>query len=129
MGGDVRPILPSPAWVTIHFIMPTAAGSKMYTFDPQAYAKAVMHCCKYSSEACLGVFVGSMNGKSLQIVDAMPLFHTHSLAPMLKASFMMVDQHCRDVGGVEIVGIYHANAQRSTDIAPVKAIADKVASN
>lgn len=106
-----------------------AAKSIAYSFDAKAYGKAVMHCCKHSSEACFGVFLGRSNGKVLQITDAMPLFHTHSLGPMLKAAFMMIEQHCRNVGGgLEIVGIYHATSSGNTDITPVKAIADKVAS-
>merc|ERR1712241_105342 len=75
-------------------------------------------------------FIGSANGKVLKIMDAVPLFHTHSLAPMLKVACMLIDQHCRTAGGgLEIVGLYHANASGSAEIASVKAIADKLASN
>lgn len=105
---------------------PTTSGAAKYTFDPKAYAKAVMHCCKHSSDACLGVFVGQSNGKTLQITDAMPLFHTHSLAPMLKVAFTLIEQHCKGLG-LEIVGIYHTTAQGGTEMTPVKPIADKVA--
>jgi len=105
------------------------AAPKTWSFDPKAYAKALMHSCKYSSEAVTGVFIGSSSGKVLKVVDAMPLFHTHSLAPMLKVACMLIEQHCRAVGGLEIVGMYHATASGSFDMTPVKPIADKLASN
>merc|ERR1712059_88481 len=65
----------------------------------------------------------------LKIVDAMPLFHTHSLATMLKVACMLIDEHCKSTGDLEIVGLYHATRSGSFDITPVKAIADKIASN
>jgi len=102
---------------------------KIYAFDPKAYAKALMHGCKHASEAVTGIFIGSSNGKVLKVVDAIPLFHTHSLAPMLKVACMLIEQHCKTVGGLEIVGMYHATISGSLDITPVKAIADKIASN
>mmetsp|Transcript_41291 Transcript_41291/g.131309 ORF Transcript_41291/g.131309 Transcript_41291/m.131309 type:complete len:208 (-) Transcript_41291:127-750(-) len=110
-----------------------AAGSgnppKTYAFHPKAYAKALMHGCKHSSEAVIGIFIGCVSGKALKIMDAIPLFHTHSLAPMLKVACMLIEQHCRAQGGLEVVGLYHASASGSLDMAPVKAIADKLASN
>jgi len=102
---------------------------KTYAFHPSAYAKAVMHSCKHSSEAVLGVFVGSHSGKVLKITDAFPLFHTHFLEPMLKVSCMLIEEHCRSNPGLEIVGIYYAATTRSFDMKPVKAIADKIAKN
>jgi len=102
---------------------------KTYAFDPKAYAKAVMHGCKHSSEAVTGIFIGCVSGKVLKLVDAIPLFHTHALAPMLKVACMLIEQHCRTVGNLEIVGMYYASPSGSLDITPVKAIADKIASN
>merc|ERR1719437_215966 len=102
---------------------------KTFAFDPKAYAKAVMHCCKHGSEAVTGIFIGSSSGKVLKLVDAIPLFHTHSLAPMLKIACMLIEQHCRTVGNLEIVGIYYASPSGSVDITPIKAIGEKIASN
>merc|ERR1712110_159436 len=113
--------------------MPSASGSagppKTYAFDPKAYAKALMHGCKHSSEAVTGILIGTASGKVLKVVDAIPLFHTHSLAPMLKIACMLIEQYCRTLSGgaYEIVGLYHASATGSFDITPVKAIADKIA--
>mmetsp|Transcript_20858 Transcript_20858/g.45958 ORF Transcript_20858/g.45958 Transcript_20858/m.45958 type:complete len:206 (+) Transcript_20858:75-692(+) len=112
--------------------MPPAPGpgQKTYAFDPQAYAKVIMHGCKHSSEAVVGVLIGVLSGKALRVVDAVPLFHTHSLGPMLKIAFMLIEQHCRSSGnGLEIIGIYHGSVSGSTELSPVKGIADKVASN
>eukprot|EP00927_Polykrikos_kofoidii_P079480 TRINITY_DN76266_c0_g1_i1.p2 TRINITY_DN76266_c0_g1~~TRINITY_DN76266_c0_g1_i1.p2 ORF type:complete len:232 (+),score=34.23 TRINITY_DN76266_c0_g1_i1:82-696(+) len=107
----------------------SGSGSpKAYKFEPPAYAKLCMHSCKHSSAACFGVLIGTGTGKSTNIVDAIPLFHTRSLAPMLKIAFMMIEQHCKSTGS-EIVGLYHATTNGSTDIGSVRAIADKVASN
>merc|ERR1719401_2368954 len=103
--------------------------STIYAFDPKAYAKAVMHSCKHSSEGVTGIFIGSVSGKVLKVVDCIPLFHTHALAPMLKVACMLIEQHCRTVGNLEIVGMYYASPSGSLDITPVKAIADKIASN
>merc|ERR1712194_183881 len=43
---------------------------------------------------------------------------------------MLIEQHCKNAGnGSEIVGLYYASALGSSDMAPVKAIGDKIASN
>eukprot|EP00928_Gymnodinium_smaydae_P070207 TRINITY_DN54106_c0_g1_i1.p1 TRINITY_DN54106_c0_g1~~TRINITY_DN54106_c0_g1_i1.p1 ORF type:complete len:214 (+),score=48.88 TRINITY_DN54106_c0_g1_i1:83-724(+) len=116
---------------------PAAGGSAVgkYSFDPKAYAKLVMHCCKHSSSPCLGVLLGQAQGQTgsgkagVRIMDAVPLFHTHSLAPMLKVAFMLIDQHCRKAGGeLQIVGIYHAASHSAVELAPTaKPIGDKIA--
>merc|ERR1719265_107556 len=101
----------------------------MYAWEPQAYAKAVMHACKHSSDLVTGVVIGTVSQKVMNIVDTIPLFHTHSLGPMLKIAFMLIEQHCRTCDDLEIIGLYHATPSGSLDISPVKAIADKLASN
>mmetsp|Transcript_26503 Transcript_26503/g.69129 ORF Transcript_26503/g.69129 Transcript_26503/m.69129 type:complete len:211 (+) Transcript_26503:45-677(+) len=107
------------------------AGSTIaaYAFHPHAYAKALMHSSKHSSEAVIGIFVGRVSGSTMKVVDAIPLFHTHALGPMLKVACLLIEQYCRSVGDLEIVGLYHASASGLLDVAPVKAIADKIASN
>mmetsp|Transcript_134554 Transcript_134554/g.287896 ORF Transcript_134554/g.287896 Transcript_134554/m.287896 type:complete len:211 (+) Transcript_134554:111-743(+) len=115
--------------------MPAAGGnsggpSTIYAFDPKAYAKAVMHSCKHSSEGVTGIFIGSVSGKVLKVVDCLPLFHTHALAPMLKVACMLIEQHCRALGNnLEIVGVYYASPSGAVDITPIKAIGEKIASN
>eukprot|EP00931_Biecheleriopsis_adriatica_P105652 TRINITY_DN80204_c0_g1_i1.p1 TRINITY_DN80204_c0_g1~~TRINITY_DN80204_c0_g1_i1.p1 ORF type:complete len:233 (+),score=62.72 TRINITY_DN80204_c0_g1_i1:67-699(+) len=106
-----------------------ATGFKSYAFDPKAYAKAAMHGCKHSSEPVLGLFIGSASGKVMKVMDAIPLFHTHSLGPMLKIACMLTEEHCKAAGGLEIIGLYHATPSGSTEMTPVKAIAEKIGSN
>ncbi|CAJ1396656.1 unnamed protein product [Effrenium voratum] len=112
--------------------MAPSAGSssfKGYAFDPKAYAKAVLHGCKHSSSSVVGLLLGNGDGKVLKVLDVVPLFHTHALAPMLKIACMLAEEHCKAVGGMEIVGLYHATGSGSTEMTPVKAIAEKVAAN
>mmetsp|Transcript_17993 Transcript_17993/g.49986 ORF Transcript_17993/g.49986 Transcript_17993/m.49986 type:complete len:213 (-) Transcript_17993:121-759(-) len=104
-------------------------GTKTFVFHPKAYAKALLHSCKHSSEAVIGIFIGTSTGKVVKVLDCMPLFHTHALAPMLKMACMLIEEHCRSVGDLEIVGIYHAEPHGIGDMAAVKPIADKLAAN
>eukprot|EP00403_Amphidinium_massartii_P033668 CAMPEP_0178439170 /NCGR_PEP_ID=MMETSP0689_2-20121128/36009_1 /TAXON_ID=160604 /ORGANISM="Amphidinium massartii, Strain CS-259" /LENGTH=215 /DNA_ID=CAMNT_0020061673 /DNA_START=44 /DNA_END=688 /DNA_ORIENTATION=- len=106
-----------------------STAPKAYHFDAKAYAKAVMHACKHASQPVSGVFIGSTTEKAVKIVDAVPLFHTHMLAPMLKVAFMLIEQYCQEAGGLEIVGLYYASASGALEMGPVKAVADKVVSN
>lgn len=105
------------------------APSAGYAFHPQAYAKAVLHVSKHSSSSVLGLFLGHADGKVIKVMETIPLFHTHTLAPMLKIACMLAEEHCKLTGGMEIVGIYHATPSGSTEMTPVKAIADKIAAN
>eukprot|EP00434_Breviolum_minutum_P011085 symbB.v1.2.009780.t1/scaffold574.1/size185248/5 len=106
------------------------APSAGYAFHPQAYAKAVLHLCKHSSSSVLGLFLGHADGKLIKVVETIPLFHTHSLGPMLKIACMLAEEHCKSMdASMEIVGIYHATPSGSTEMTPVKAIADKIAAN
>mmetsp|Transcript_22730 Transcript_22730/g.51902 ORF Transcript_22730/g.51902 Transcript_22730/m.51902 type:complete len:213 (-) Transcript_22730:103-741(-) len=107
----------------------SAAAPKAYVFEPSAYAKAVMHACKHSVHTVTGVFIGRIKDNVVRISDAVPLFHSHSLAPMLKVAFMLIDQYCQQQGDLEIVGLYFASGQGSLEINPFKPIADKIASN
>ncbi|CAK9002779.1 unnamed protein product [Durusdinium trenchii] len=101
-----------------------------YAFHPQAYAKAVLHLCKHSSSSVLGLFLGHADGRVMKVLEAIPLFHTHALGPMLKVACMLAEEHCKSTDAtMEIVGIYHATASGSTEMTPVKAIADKIAAN
>ena len=69
----------------------------------------------------------------MHIADAVPLFHQHTLAPMLESATMLVEQYCAELskaGGekIQIIGYYHAN-ERSDDhtLSPLaQKIADKI---
>ena len=59
----------------------------------KAYAKLILHCCKYPHLSVNGVVIGSISKETqtVQIQDAIPLFHTGiGLAPMLEVALMQV---------------------------------------
>jgi hypothetical protein len=45
---------------------------------------------------------------SVRVTTAVPLFHTHTLAPMLEVAALLAQQHCEEKG-LEIVGCYFAS--------------------
>jgi len=117
--------------VCVYLRMPPASAPKTlaYSFEPKAYAKAVMHICKHSSVPVLGVFIGRTNQKTIKIIDTIPLFHTHSLAPMLKIALMLIEQHCSDAG-LEILGFYSATVSGNPDLGQnIRALGEKIYSN
>ena len=67
--------------------------SYSYSMSSKAYTKIVLHCCKYPHFELNGVVIGSVSKEtqSVQIQDAIPLFHTGiGLAPMLEVALMQV---------------------------------------
>lgn len=66
-----------------------------FTVSAKAYAKIILHCCKYPHKAVNGVVIGTFSdkdhGAGVQIQDAIPLFHLNlSLAPMLEVAMRQV---------------------------------------
>lgn len=64
-----------------------------FSLSLKAYSKIVLHCCKYPHKAVNGVVIGSISKKdqSVQIQDAIPLFHLGlGLAPMLEVALAQV---------------------------------------
>lgn len=64
-----------------------------YSVSLKAYAKMILHCCKYRHLAVNGVVIGSISKETqtVQIQDAIPLFHSGiGLAPMLEISLTQV---------------------------------------
>ena len=64
-----------------------------FTISPRAYGKMLLHCCKYPDKAVNGVVVGAVSKKdqSVQIQDAIPLFHLGlGLAPMMEVALTQV---------------------------------------
>lgn len=102
---------------------------KSYAFTPKAYAKAIYHCCKHPQTLVFGAFIGTRVNKVQQIMDCIPLFHIHPLEPFLALSFGQIDAYCSQ-NGMEICGLYYANASGSLADLPinVKNIAEKVGS-
>lgn len=67
--------------------------SQTYSMTHRAYAKIILHCCKYPHLALNGVVIGSISKEtqSVQIQDTIPLFHSGiGLAPMLEVALTQV---------------------------------------
>ena len=80
-----------------YIINVATSSSKMpgFTLSVKAYAKIMLHCCKYPHKAVNGVVIGTFSdkdqGAGVQIQDAIPLFHLNlGLAPMLEVALRQV---------------------------------------
>jgi hypothetical protein len=67
-------------------------SKKTYRFTASAYGKVLFHICKHVSKSVNGVLIGYTDVQKGEhvLMDAIPLFHTHVLTPMLKLAFIMV---------------------------------------
>ncbi|KAJ3282380.1 hypothetical protein HK104_010919 [Borealophlyctis nickersoniae] len=79
-----------------------------FTLSQLPYAKLLFHAAKYAVNPVCGVLVGSRNGRNVAITDAIPLFHSHPLAPSVEIALHQVDIYCSSTGQ-SIVGFYCAN--------------------
>jgi hypothetical protein len=59
-----------------------------------AYCKIVMHAVKYPSKPVMGVLVGKTTDGKPSAVDAIPLVHSYSLAPMMELAMLQVCLAC-----------------------------------
>lgn len=70
---------------------PALIRSKMqYTWTNEAYAKVAFHSAKYLSHSLTGLLLGHVSNSEIQIVDAMPLFHSQILAPTMEMALLSV---------------------------------------
>ncbi|RNF03531.1 hypothetical protein TraAM80_05711 [Trypanosoma rangeli] len=82
----------------------------------EAYAKALLHCQKYPTQAVSGFLVGkrlteSGTSNSVFVADAVPLFHTIMMThphPMLSVAYAQVSSYAR-TRGLVLLGYYVAN--------------------
>ena len=59
--------------------------------NSRAYIKPIFHAAKYPHCSVNGLFLGRGNDDSVQVTDAIPLFHSSlSLAPMLEVALFQV---------------------------------------
>ena len=81
-----------------------------------AYLKIMLHASKHPHCPVNGLLLGQGSAAdTLSVSDAVPLFHQHTLSPMLEAATTLAEQHCAEQGGgLKIVGYYHAN-ERAND--------------
>ncbi|CAN0325049.1 unnamed protein product, partial [Ectocarpus fasciculatus] len=77
--------------------------------EEAAYLKLMLHAAKYPWAAVNGFLLGEegLTGQAsvVYLLDAVPLFHTSTLAPLLETSAVMVDAHAAR-SGLCIVGFY-----------------------
>eukprot|EP00904_Undaria_pinnatifida_P008106 jgi/Undpi1/4425/HiC_scaffold_17.g07780.m1 len=81
------------------------------TVEKAAYLKLMLHAAKYPWASVSGFLLGetgSSEEEQVTVKDAVPLFHTATLAPLLETSAAMVDAHAAKIG-LSIVGFYQAN--------------------
>uniref|UniRef100_A0A0G4HNS3 MPN domain-containing protein n=1 Tax=Chromera velia CCMP2878 TaxID=1169474 RepID=A0A0G4HNS3_9ALVE len=106
-----------------------------FVFDDDAYVKMILHSLKYAKEDVNGILIGTRTDGSGDIVfkDAIPLFHTYILDPMMKLAFSMVDEYAASLDPPQqIVGYYHVEAEGSNHVGQnetAKATSVKIAAN
>lgn len=85
---------------------------------PEAYAKIVLHCMKYPTQAVAGLLVGKfVAGSGTFVSDVVPLTHTAPIGaghPIIDAAVMQVAAVSKSQGATTIVGLYSAS-QRADD--------------
>lgn len=65
--------------------------SASWEIGQRAYVKALLHALKHKANAINGVLLGTAEGSTVKVVDAIPLFHTQlALAPMLEVAMGQV---------------------------------------
>jgi len=118
-----------------------------------AYTKILFHAKKYPYASVNGVLVGYTTGtgpdessssssstttppkKNIHITDYFPLFHGHTLAPMLEVAMTFIEEYCKrqnnnkgDKNNLEIVGYFHANELYDDTDVPSGSIAHRIGS-
>jgi hypothetical protein len=81
----------------------------------------MLHLVKYPHAPVSGYLLGRIEGATVHVTDAVPLFHSHALAPLLEAATAMVDG-----GGEAICGCYFVNERLDDRGLPI--VAERVAS-
>jgi len=94
------------------------------TVHPTAYTKVMLHLVKNPHTPVSGYLLGRIEGSTAHIVDVVPLFHSHVLAPLLEVATAMVDSQV--VEGQAICGYYFANERLDDRGLPI--VAERIAS-
>jgi len=96
-----------------------SAGSSFprLRLDDAAYSKVVAHAAKFPWANVNGLLIGAEkkeDGSSIiMVTDAVPLFHSVTLAPMTEVACMLVEEYCASAQtpeGTKIVGAYYCDA-------------------
>lgn len=102
--------------------MSSTSSAAFVVCSVEAYAKALLHCQKYPTQAVSGFLIGkrlneSGTSDSVFVADAVPLFHTIMMThphPMLAVAHAQVSSYARTKGLV-LLGYYVANERVGDD--------------
>jgi hypothetical protein len=61
-----------------------------YTLNNQGYWKLLLHAARFPDKGVNGLLLGKASSDGVSVTDAIPLFHQHTLAPMLESATMLV---------------------------------------
>ena len=85
---------------------------------PLAYSKMMLHLTKHAESSVNGFLLGHTKDGAVEVEDAVPLFHTQTLAPMLEVATHLVSEAS---DGLSIVGYYFANERFDDRDVPILA--------
>lgn len=80
-----------------------------YHWTIEAYAKVAFHACKYLTHPLTGLLLGYVSDKSVQIVDAIPLFHSAIVSPTMELALLQVDDYASK-RELKLIGVYTATS-------------------
>ncbi|KAJ1819701.1 hypothetical protein GGH91_003842 [Coemansia sp. RSA 2671] len=85
-----------------------------YTISLQAYAKAVLHCAKYSHASVHGLLLAEKKDGKVRMVDAIPLAHNWTqLTPMFDVALQQAQLYAK-AKGWSVSGYYVAYEDTET---------------
>ena len=80
-----------------------------YSISHEAHAKVLLHALRYPHAAVNGILLGRRPSESIEIEDALALFHTQlCVSGLLEAALAQAESYGK-ARGLEVVGLYHAN--------------------
>lgn len=95
--------------------------SKQVEINSRSLRKSFAHILKNQQHDCLGVLLGTRTADTIQVKDAVPLFHDRVFAATLESAFMMISQVYSDQ---QIIGMYDAPLKyKKGDAVPLSSIA------
>jgi len=80
-----------------------------YHWTIEAYSKVAFHACKYLTHPLTGLLLGYVSDKSIQIVDAIPLFHSAITSSAMEIALLQVDDYATK-RELKLVGVYTASS-------------------
>jgi len=80
-----------------------------YHWTVEAYSKVAFHACKYLTQPLTGLLLGYVADKSVQIVDAIPLFHSAIVSSAMELALLQVDDYATK-RELKVIGVYTATS-------------------